>query len=122
MKLYDVLEVTANEITVYDKNYAVAISFHGIKNETRPLDKLYEVEMDLAKLIDVVEFFEGDLTVNLGEVIESKMQEIKEKNLFFTECNVDDIISIIDGVLARGVSYKLLAKFVGVLKGGEEKK
>ncbi len=118
MTLYDVLERTDKEVTVWDKDYDIEVYFYGIKDQQVPMDEWDKAKLELAKLLDVVEISWGSVEVNLAEVIERKMSEIKEADSFLTECDVGDIISILANILTGCVSDKWHAKFAEVLKGG----
>ena len=120
MTLYDVLELTDKEITVWDKDYDVEVYFYGIKSQKKPMDKWTKAELELAKLLDVIEISNG-VTVNLAEVIERKMTEIKKAKLFIGN-EIDFIMDDIMNILAGYVSDSWLTKFVNALKSGEENK
>ncbi len=120
MKLYDVLELASEEITVLDKDCDIEVYFDGIIGQKEPIDKWTKAKLELAKLLDVFAISGWSVAVNLAEVIERKMPEIKKADFFLIECDIDDILSILMSILAGGVSDKWLTKFVEVLKRGEE--
>ena len=120
MKLYDVLELTDKEVTVWDKDYDIEVYFYGIKGKKKPIPEWDKAMQELAKILDVVELSKG-VTVNLSEVIESKMSEIKETDLFI-KSDIDFIMADIMNILAGYVSDNWLTKFVNALKSGEENK
>jgi len=99
MTLHEYLKKTKDwEITVWDKGYDVETYFY-----------------ELAKLLTVSEFSSDGVVVNMAEVIEKKLPELKKADLFI-RCNIDAIMDDIDNILAGCVSETWLTEFVNVLK------
>ena len=70
---------------------------------------------DLAKLLTISRFSKEGLVVNLAEVIENKILNLKKSNLFIV-CKTDYIMNDIDLILAGNVSEEWLTEFVNILK------
>ena len=119
MKLYDYLITLeeGTELTVWDEDYDIESYFYN--DEPEDEDDDWQTSMlELAKLLDVTEVKERGVIVNLSEVIEKKLDELKEANLF-RRCTVDSIMDSMEGILAGYVSEEWLKKFVDVLGGKE---
>ncbi len=115
MKLYDLLEVCEDgcEIVVLDENYDVETYFYSGTGG----DLWDEAMLRLAKLLDIKEIkYTLAVEVNLSEIIENKIEELKKADLFI-ECDIDSIMDDIDNILAGNVSEKWLDRFVKVLEG-----
>lgn len=111
MRLYEYLQTTHRwENTVWDKDYDVETYFY--KNDEE--DAWDKAMNDLAKLLTVVEVRKDGLIVNLSEVIENKLPDLKKADLF-NVCVVDFIMDDIGNILAGNVSEEWLAKFVETL-------
>ena len=111
MTLYEYLKQTRDwEVTVWDKDYDVETYFY----KTDGKDKWDKAMNDLAKLLTISQFNKDGLVVNLTEVIEKKIPQLKEADLFI-RCNIDAIMNDIDNILAGNVSENWLEKFVNVL-------
>lgn len=117
MKLYDYLITLeeGTELTVWDKDYDIESYFY---NDEADDDEWQTSMLDLAKLLDVTEVKERGVIVNISEVIENKINELKEADLF-RKCTVDAIIDSIEGILSGYVSEEWFKKFVDVLGGKE---
>ena len=114
MKLYDYLVTLeeGTELTVWDTDYDMETYFY---NDEADYD--WQTSMlELAKLLDVIEVKEYGVVVNLSEVIEKKLNELKEADLFI-KCNIDSIMNDIQNILAGYVSEEWFKKFVNVLGG-----
>ena len=113
MKLYDYLttleEVT--ELTVWDTDYDMESYFYNDEAD----DDWQTSMLELAKLLDVTEIKERGVIINLSEVIENKLNELKEANLF-RRCTVDSIMNDMENILAGYVNEGWFKKFVDVLK------
>ena len=116
MKLYDYLTMLeeGTELTVWDVDYDIESYFYN----DEPDDDWQTSMLELAKLLDVTEVKEHGVIVNLSEVIENKINELKEADLF-RRCTTDLIIDSMECILAGGVSKKWFKKFVDVLGGKE---
>ena len=112
MTLYEYLEQTTDwEVTVWDKDYDIETYFY----KTDGKGKWDKAMNDLAKLLTISRFSKDGLVVNLYEVIEKKIPQLKEADLFI-KCTVGAIMDCIDSVLAGNVSEEWLEKFVDVLR------
>lgn len=116
MKLYDYLKTLeeGTELTVWDKEYDIESYFYNDEAD----DDWQTSMLELANLLDVTEVKERGVIVNLSEVIEKKLDELKEANLF-RRCTLDSIMDSMEGILAGYVSEEWLKKFVDVLGGKE---
>ena len=117
MKLYDYLITLEErtELTVWDTDYDMESYFYN--DEPEDEDDDWQTSMlELAKLLDITEIKERGVIVNLSEVIEKKLNELKEANLF-RRCTTDLIMSSIEGILSGYVSEEWIKKFVDVLGG-----
>ena len=112
MKLYDYLKTLeeGTELTVWDVDYDIESYFYN----DAPDDDWQTSMLELAKLLDVTEVKERGVIVNLSEVIENKINELKEANLFL-RCTTNKIMGSMEGILAGGVSEEWFKKFVGIL-------
>ena len=116
MTLYEYLEQTTDwEVTVWDKDYDLETYFY----KTEGKDKWDKAMNDLAKLLTISRFSRDGLVVNLAEVIEKKIPQLKEADLFIV-CKIDPIMNDIDNILAGCVSEGWLEKFVEVLSRKED--
>lgn len=114
MKLYDYLVTLEDgtELTVWDKEYDMETYFYNDEAD----DDWQTSMLELAKLLDVIEVKERGVVVNLSEVIEKKLNELKEADLFI-KCNIDSIMNDIQNILAGYVSEEWFKEFVDVLGG-----
>ena len=111
MTLYEYLEQTTDwEVTVWDKDYDMETYFY----KTDGKDKWDKAMNDLAKLLTISQISKDGLVVNLAEVIEKKIPQLKVADLFIV-CKIDWIMNDIDNILAGNVSENWLEKFVKVL-------
>ena len=111
MTLYEYLEQTTDwEVTVWDKDYDIETYFY----KTNGKDKWDKAMNDLAKLLTISMFSKDGLVVNLTEVIEKKIPQLKDANLFIV-CKIEPIMCDIDRILAGNVSENWLERFVEVL-------
>ena len=115
MTLYEYLQQTTDwEVTVWDKDYDVETYFY----KTDGKDKWDKAMNGLAKLLTISRFSKDGLVVDLAEVIEKKIPQLKEADLFIN-CTVGAIMDCIDSVLAGNVSESWLEKFVEALRKEE---
>ena len=112
MKLYDYLVTLeeGTELTVWDVDYDMESYFYNDEAD----DDWQTSMLELAKLLDVIEIKERGVVVNLSEVIEKKLNELKEADLFL-RCTTNRIMGSMEGILAGGVSEEWFKKFVDVL-------
>ena len=113
MKLYDYLVTLeeGTELTVWDTDYDIESYFYNDEAD----DDWQTSMLELAKLLDIIEVKERGVVVNLSEVIEKKLNELKEADLFI-KCNIDSIMNDIQNILAGYVSEEWFKEFVDVLK------
>lgn len=113
MKLYEYLDLMPDgeELTVWDKDYDMETYFYGGK----PDDKWDKAMSDLSKLLTIEEIKNDGVTVNLSDIIESKIDKLDKANLFI-ECDIDSIMDDIDNILAGNVSEEWMEEFVVALK------
>ena len=113
MKLYDYLTTLeeGTELTIWDEDYDIESYFYNDEAD----DDWQTSMLELAKLLDVTEIKERGVIVNLSEVIEKKLNELKESNLFL-RCTTNKIMGSMEGILAGGVSEEWFKEFVDVLK------
>lgn len=114
MKLYDYLVTLeeGTELTVWDVDYNIESYFYNDEAD----DDWQTSMLELAKLLDVIKIKERGVVVNLSEVIENKLKELKEADLFI-KCNIDSIMNDIQNILAGYVSEEWFKEFVDVLGG-----
>lgn len=113
MKLYDYLITLeeGTELTVWDTEYDIESYFYNDEAD----DDWQTSMLELAKLLDVTEVKERGVVINLSEVIENKINELKEAELF-RRCTTDSIMDSMEGILSGYVSEEWFKKFVEVLK------
>lgn len=111
--LYDVLiENKDEEFTVTDDTYDIEIYFSYLDGDD--WDKNL---MEIAKVLDVKRITaNGVVIVNLSEVIENKLAELENAELFI-ECEIDSIMEDIDNIFAGYVSESWMRKFANVIAG-----
>lgn len=111
MTLYEYLKQTTDwEVTVWDKDYDLETYFY----KTDGKNKWDKAMNDLAKLLTISRFSKDGLVVNLTEVIEKKLPQLKEADLFIV-CKIEPIMYDMDNILAGCVSESWLEKFVEAL-------
>lgn len=118
MKLYDYLKTLeeGTELTVWDTDYDIESYFY---NDEPDEDDIWQTSMlELAKLLDVTEVKERGVIINLSDVIENKLDKLKESDLF-RRCTVNSIMNDMENILSGYVSEEWLKKFVDVLGGKE---
>jgi hypothetical protein len=98
------------EITVWDRDYDVETYFY--RENSNAWDKAMN---EFAKLLTVTSFGNGGVTVNMAEVIEKKLPQLEEADLFIF-CDIDSIMDDIDSVLAGNVDEEWLTEFTDALK------
>lgn len=117
MKLYDYLVTLeeGTELTVWDEDYDIESYFYNDEPEDEDDDWQTSI-LELAKLLDVTEVKERGVIVNLSEVIEKKLNELKEADLFI-RCTTNSIMYDMQNILSGYVSEEWFKKFVDVLGG-----
>lgn len=120
ISLYDYLEhcETGIEIPVEDKIYSISIYFHGnIEiDESNSIFKKYIVE--LTKLLTVEKICaKGIIVVNLSDIIENHIKQIKESDLFVNgDCDTDSIMDMIHSIVSGYTPEEWFVKFIEILK------
>lgn len=112
--LFDYLQSIEDgeELTVWDADYDIETYFYNDSGE----DDIWQMSMlELAKLLTVKEVRELGVIVDLAEIIENKLDVLKETNLFKI-CKIDPIMDSIEMILSGNVSERWLETFVAALK------
>lgn len=114
MKLSEYLEKCEDglEVTVWDKEYDTEVYFYAQVD-----DDWDKAVRKFASALEVVEIRERGIVVNMGDVIESRLEKINDAALFNYDQDADDIMEQIDTILAGNVSEKWMKKFADVLVG-----
>ena len=112
MTLYGYISLMPDgeELTVWDKDYDTETYFYG----GEPDDEWSKAMSDLSKLLTIKEINCNGVIVNLSDVIESKINKLKEAELFIC-CETDAIMDDIDSILSGNVSEDWMERFVAVL-------
>ena len=112
MKLYDYLVTLeeGTELTVWDTDYDIESYFYNDEAD----DDWQTSMLELTKLLDVTEIKERGVIINLSEVIEKKLNELKEADLFI-KCNIDSIMNDMQNILSGYVSEEWFKEFVEIL-------
>ncbi len=106
MTLYEYMQNTSDwEVTVWDKDYDMETYFY--KENSDLWDKAMN---NIAKALTVVGFGKDGLTVNLYEVIEKKLDNLRKRDLFIV-CKTDRIMEDIEAIFAGNVSEEWLWEF-----------
>lgn len=111
MTLYEYIQThTDDEVTVFDDVYDMETYFYKDTAD----DEWDKAMTELSKLLTVVSTSNYGVTVNLSNLIESKLDKFGD---LFIVNEIDDIMSGMDLILAGNVSEKWLTRFVQALKG-----
>ena len=114
MTLYDYIKQTEDwETTVFDKDYDIEVYFYK-NDEDEELDSWDETMEKLSKLLTVDEISKNGVIVNLSELIESKMENLKEAELFRV-VDIDLIMDDIEAIISGNVSEEWMEEFVDAL-------
>lgn len=114
MTLYDYIKQTKDwETTVFDKDYDIEVYFYK-NDEDEELDSWDESMEKLSKLLTVDEISKNGVIVNLSELIESKMENLKEAELFRV-VDIDLIMDDIEAIISGNVSEEWMEEFVTAL-------
>lgn len=113
MKLYDYLKTLeeGTELTIWDEEYDIESYFYNDEAD----DEWQDSMLELAKVLEIREIKERGVVVNLSELIEKKIDLLKETDLFH-KCTVDSVMSSIEGIISGYVSEEWFKRFVDVLK------
>ncbi len=107
MKLYEYLQKSNDwENTVFDKDYDLEVYFY---KQDDSKDRWDVAMLNLAKLLEVTNVSKYGVTVNLSDLIESKIDKLDK---LFKVNEIDAIMYDMDNILAGNVSEKWLEKFV----------
>lgn len=98
-----------DEVTVYDKDYDIETYFYKDVSD----DKWDNAITELSKLLTVSDSDGSAVTVNLSELIESKIDNLRD---LFLICKIDEIMDSIESALAGNVSEGWITDFVSALK------
>lgn len=114
MTLHDYLVLMEDgyELTVWDKDYDIEVYFY---NDDDDGDLWSKCMAELSKLLDVREIRSNGVIVNLSEVIENKLEALKNADLFI-RCDIDSIMDDIENIISGYVSEEWMEIFVNVLK------
>ena len=115
MKLYDYIVLVSDgvEVTMFDKEYDMEVYFYGGKNANDKWDKLLK---DLSKKLTVKRIgINGEVTVNLSDVIEKNLDNLTKADLF-VDNDLDSIMVDMENILAGNVSENWMEKFVECLE------
>lgn len=113
MTLYDYIKQTEDwETTVFDKDYDIEVYFY--KNEDGELDRWDKSMEKLSKLLIIDNISKNGVTVNLAEVIENKLENLKKVDLFKV-VDIDLIMDDIEAIISGNVSEIWMEDFVNAL-------
>lgn len=115
MTLYEYMEKLeeGTEVAVIDNDYDVEIYFYNDMNYEDEWDKSM---IALSKILTISEVInEEKVSVNMSELIEKHIDELKQAGLFI-RCTLDEIMYDIEQILSGYVSEEWLKKFVDILK------
>lgn len=98
---------------MFDKDYDIEVYFYKNDDEEE-LDSWDKSMEKLSKLLTVDEISKRGVTVNLSELIESKMENLKEAELFY-RTDIDSIMDSIESVISGNVSEAWMEEFVNTL-------
>lgn len=111
MTLYEYIKQTEDwENTVFDKDYDIEVYFYKNDDEEE-LDSWDKSMENLSKLLTVDSISKNGVTVNLSELIESKLENLKKANLFI-RTDIDSIMDSIESVISGNVSEEWMEEFV----------
>ena len=112
--MYDYIKQTEDwETTVFDKDYDIEVYFY--KNDEDEEPNSWDESMEkLSKLLTVDEISKNGVIVNLSELIESKMENLKEAELFRV-VDIDLIMDDIEAIISGNVSEEWMEEFVDAL-------
>lgn len=115
MTLYEYMEKLeeGTEVAVVDNDYDVETYFYNDMNYEDEWDKSM---IALSKILTVSEVIDEErVSVNLSELIEKHIDELKQARLFI-RCTLDEIMYDIEQILSGYVSEEWLKRFVDILK------
>ena len=105
--------ITSNEdeITVTDEHYDMETYFYPFDS----YDRWNRLMQRFSEMLTVKEINHGTVVVNISEVINNKMESLKQADLFM-RCNFDVVMSSIEEILAGNVSEKWFEKFINAME------
>ena len=115
MTLYEYMEKLeeGTEVAVIDNDYDVETYFYNDMNYEDEWDKSM---IALSKILTISEVIDEErVSVNMSELIEKHIDELKQAGLFI-RCTLDEIMYDIEQILSGYVSEEWLKKFVDILK------
>lgn len=115
MTLYEYMEKLeeGTEVAVIDNDYDVETYFYNDMNYEDEWDKSM---IALSKILTISEVIDEErVSVNMSELIEKHIDELKQAGLFM-RCTLDEIMYDIEQILSGYVSEEWLKKFVDILK------
>lgn len=115
MTLYEYMEKLeeGTEVAVVDNDYDVETYFYNDMNYEDEWDKSM---IALSKILTISEVIDEEkVSVNMSELIEKHIDELKQAGLFI-RCTLDEIMYDIEQILSGYVSEEWLKKFVDILK------
>lgn len=117
MKLYYFLELTSEEITVFDKDYDTEFYFNGFKGFNVPENHMCAWDialLNLAKYLEVTNISRKGVEVNLSDLISVHMEKLKSADLFISY-DMEDIMADMDRIMSGGVSEEWFTEFTECL-------
>ena len=115
MTLYEYMEKLeeGTEVAVIDNDYDVETYFYNDMNYEDEWDKSM---IALSKILTISEVIDEErVSVNMSDLIEKHIDELKQAGLFI-RCTLDEIMYDIEQILSGYVSEEWLKKFVDILK------
>lgn len=110
MTLYEYLQsYQDDELTVWDADYDMETYFYKDTSD----DEWDKAMVELSKLLTVTSTSAGGVSVNLSQLIESKIDKLGD---LFNICEIDEIMDGMDLILAGNVSERWMTNFVEALK------
>ena len=100
------------EVTVWDKDYDVEMYFYATRDASDSWDNSM---IELSKMLKVQDVYDRGVVVNLSEVIENHIENLKKAKLFY-DYDIDLIMEDIESIISGNVSEKWMEKFVNALK------
>ena len=107
-----ILNSNEDEITVTDECFDMETYFYPFDME----EKWDRAMRKFAEMLTVKEINHGIAIVNLSEVIENNLQNLKKADLF-TKCSLNAVMGSIESIIAGNVSEQWFERFVNALEG-----
>ena len=106
-----ILNSNEDEITVTDECFDMETYFYPFDME----EKWDRAMRKFAEILTVKEINHGTAIVNLSEVIENNLQNLKKADLF-TKCSLSAIMRSMESIIAGNVSEQWFEIFVNTLE------